>query len=79
MKIKANQTTTIDYLGVFYEGTETELTEYAIGFYEFSRGIPLTQDALPEGVQLLDGTVHNDPVNVEGFEDVPHTSGEGEK
>ena len=53
MKIKANETTRIDYLGVFEEGTETELTTYQVEWFETSAGVPLTQENLPEGVELI--------------------------
>jgi hypothetical protein len=52
VSVKANRDVTVTYLGVFYEGEERELTEYEVGFYEFSTGLPLSQDNMPEGVEL---------------------------
>lgn len=43
---------TVDYLGVFDEGVDYELTDYAVTYYEAQAGIPLAQENLPEGVSL---------------------------
>jgi hypothetical protein len=60
VKVKTDRDVTVTYLGVFYKDEERELTEYEVGFYEFSAGMPLQQANMPEGVTLT-VTEHKEP------------------
>lgn len=42
----------VDYLGVFEEGKEYEITEEQADTFARSRGVPLDQSSLPDGVEI---------------------------
>lgn len=72
MQLRVDKTMTVDYLGVFQKDVVYDLTEDQIEFYERSRGVPFLEENLPEGVHLEGNREKSKPVNVDGFEDVPH-------
>jgi hypothetical protein len=51
-RVETDRNMVVDYLGVFEEGEPQELTEADAAWFERSRGVPLLQDNLPEGVEL---------------------------